>query len=502
MIPDCLRSRGQVLVIFVGGLVLLLAIAALVFDLGYVFMIRRQEQNAADPGALAAARYIRPTPDQGKMLEAGCFYARQNGFFPSATTNNNDATGCTTANDPNGTKLEVFYPPSASAGDYMGRPNHVQVVLTRPHRTIFAGVLGLPIFTVSTSAVAAWDDGSSNSNSLVALDPGGCPATAKISGNNTAVTITPVIDPDTGLPFDGGYVHVNSSCGNPPTPPDPPPYECGNGEGSGALKIDSNGSSLTAPHVYVHGTCVKSNTNTFSAPLTESAVQIGDPLADLPRPRIEDFPAGQCGVDGPLTGPVGDAHKGCNFNTAGEVRLDPGVYYGGWRIGNNVQLKLEPGVYIIAGGGISLQAGGSIESVSGDPLVDARVMIFSTDNPENACADKDGFERQGGLDFTANSTFNVKGLDTGPWAGLLMWQDGLGCNPAAPVSLGGQTNLNIAGTIYAPKALVTLSGGSSGTGVATVQIISWQWDITGGATLSMPYDPRELFHRAQKGLVH
>ena len=96
----------------------------------------------------------------------------------------------------------------------------------------------------------------------------------------------------------------------------------------------------------------------------------------------------------------------------------------------------------------------------------------------------------------------IRGLDTGPWAGLLVWQDGLGCNPTAPVSLGGQTNLNIAGTIYAPKAPVTLSGGSSGTGVATVQIISWQWTITGGATLSMPYDPRELFHRAQKGLVH
>lgn len=500
MAIDRSRSRGQVLVVFAGGIVLLLAIAALVFDLGSVFMIRRHEQNAADPGALAAARYIRPTPNQAKMLEAGCFYARQNGFFASATTNSG-ATGCTTANDPNGTRLEVFYPPSASAGDFAGRPNHVQVVLTRPHRSIFAGILGLQTFTVSASAVAAWDDGSSNSNSLVALDPTTC-ASGKISGTNTAVTIDPVMNPDTGLPFDGGYVHVNSSCGNPPTPPDPPPYECGNGEGSGALKIDSNGSMLTAPHVYVHGTCVKSHTNTFAAPLDEGAVQIGDPLADLPRPRFADFPAGQCGAGGSVTGPVGSARKGCTFNSAGVVDLSPGVFYGGWSIGNSVQLRLDPGVYIIAGGGITLAAGGSIESVSGDPLVEARVMIFSTDNPQKACADKDGFERQGGLDFTANSTFNAKGLNSGPWAGLLVWQDGLGCNPTAPVSLGGQTNLNISGTIYAPKALVTLSGGSSGTGIATVQIISWQWSITGNATLTMPYDPRELFQRAQKGLVH
>jgi uncharacterized membrane protein len=53
------RSRGQVLVVFAGGLVTILAIGALVIDLGFAFMIRRAEQNAADPGAIAAARYIR-----------------------------------------------------------------------------------------------------------------------------------------------------------------------------------------------------------------------------------------------------------------------------------------------------------------------------------------------------------------------------------------------------------------------------------------------------------
>ena len=50
--------RGQILVIFAGGLVLLMVIGALVIDLGFTFMIRRGEQNAADPGAIAAARFI------------------------------------------------------------------------------------------------------------------------------------------------------------------------------------------------------------------------------------------------------------------------------------------------------------------------------------------------------------------------------------------------------------------------------------------------------------
>jgi len=53
------RQSGQILVLFVGGLVTVLLITALVIDLGFTFMTRRHEQNAVDPAAIAAARYIR-----------------------------------------------------------------------------------------------------------------------------------------------------------------------------------------------------------------------------------------------------------------------------------------------------------------------------------------------------------------------------------------------------------------------------------------------------------
>ena len=50
--------RGQVLIIGAVAMVVLLGIAALVVDLGFGWMLRRQEQNAVDPAAVAAARYI------------------------------------------------------------------------------------------------------------------------------------------------------------------------------------------------------------------------------------------------------------------------------------------------------------------------------------------------------------------------------------------------------------------------------------------------------------
>jgi Flp pilus assembly protein TadG len=50
---DRARERGQVLVLFAGGLVALLIVAALAFDVGMMLVERRDQQNAADAAALA-----------------------------------------------------------------------------------------------------------------------------------------------------------------------------------------------------------------------------------------------------------------------------------------------------------------------------------------------------------------------------------------------------------------------------------------------------------------
>ena len=46
------------MIIVAFSMVVLLGICALVVDLGLSWMLRRQEQNAADPASIAAARYI------------------------------------------------------------------------------------------------------------------------------------------------------------------------------------------------------------------------------------------------------------------------------------------------------------------------------------------------------------------------------------------------------------------------------------------------------------
>ena len=190
---------------------------------------------------------------------------------------------------------------------------------------------------------------------------------------------------------------------------------------------------------------------------------------------------------------------GCEFKDDVVVQLQPGVYYGGWDIKKNgATLELAPGVYILAGGGIKLTSGGSITSVQGGLGAPAPVLIFNTDNPATGTG-------QANIDFNASATLKLAAIETGPYRGIVVWNDGHGSNPSALIDLKGQTSLDISGTIYSPKGTVNMEGGGGVAGVdsiAAVQIISWRWDIGGNFNIDMPYDPSKLYRFDQKGLVH
>lgn len=499
--PSAESPRGQAVIIVALSMVVLLAIAALVVDLGLSWMLRRQEQNAADPAAIAAARYIEEG-DYDAMVGAACFYAQHNGFFEG------DTPDCDASADPVNGPLQVLWPPSGPhAGEFAGRPEMVLVVIHGEHPSFFGRIFGQSVATVATGAVAARESESANSNSLVALDPDSCDA-GKIHGGGTVI-VEPVDNPETGDPYSGGYVHVNSSCAGGAFNDD-----CGSGNGAFHL-AGSGGAVLNAPHLYVHGTCQESG-GTVNVPVTEGAPQIGDPLSSLEGPRQEEYPAGRCLNNKNVYVLMTPSSNGCAV-TNKTITMTPGVYWGGWNFkSNGTKVTLEPGIYIIAGGGISLAAGATIDTVadaSGDP---ARVLIFSTDNTmDAACAPELAKARNGQTDYLArcvqgaiklagNGSVEMWGLSSGPWRGLLMWQDGDGSNPTAPLEITGNGALNLAGTIYAPLANVKIDGNGNAVGGVrlAVQIISWTWDVGGQGNLYMPYDPSQLYHVTQRGLVH
>lgn len=538
------EPRGQVLVITAAALVILLGIAALVVDLGFAVLLRRQEQNAVDPGSIAAARFIDDVTGQSidmpNAWQAACHYARQNTFFPGAIDNGSGPTGCVPANDPFDAALEVIYPPDGRAGQFQGHQGFVQVVLTRERDTFFGRVLGFGTLSVSTDAVAARQRGNTNTHSLIALNPYDC-ATGWLHGNGT-VSIYPAL----GYTGDGGYVQINSSCGAPNSGDD----QCDNG--SGGLRIDGTTTQLTAPKVNVHGGCRSQNTNGIVGILDEAQVQIGDPLSGLIPPSFNpSAPGASCGTSGgtsgPPTQPTGNASKGCGrgggppwvaetdpaerdaicpgLNPAiACVHLLPGVYFGGWVIGSKTSVVLDPGIYFIAGGGVTITSGtGALQSVDSGGGTPAPVLIYNTDNPNYSCPG-DAWGCQADLDFTAEGSLNLAPLlatqpcppvtFTGgcPYGGMVIWYDAKGSQSptySGYVDIEGGVELYISGTIYAPTATVDIHGNvtancddANPTQVAAVQIIAWQWKLGGTGDLCMPYDPSKLYHLTLQGLVH
>jgi hypothetical protein len=516
------NERGQIVVVFAGSLLVLMVIAAIVIDLGSVWMMKRHEQNAADPGAVAAARWIRDPGNGGNptvpnMWTAACSYALKNNLNPIRVDN---SALCDSGQASDESSITVNYPPSMNAGQYAGHVGFVEVIISRPDHSFFAGLFGRSIFQVTASAVAAFSNGDSNSSSLVALDPHAC-AALQIGGNSTVNIHTTT--PGTN----GGYIQVNSDCKSPGTTDGLCP-----GGPQGAMKINGSG-TVTAPHTYVRGTCISPGGGVLlpSGELTEGADYVADPIAGLQPPA--QGTGADCG-DVPLTTTDPTTSKGCTFKGSNIYELYPGTYYGGWKVqtGGSPTINLHPGIYVIAGGGIDA-SNGTIESVagpSGDPDT-ARVLIYSTDNIaggyQPACkagtASKINDQCQQLLQFTAGSTLIVKGLDSSPcppvsttgcpYAGMLLWQDAGGSKtkPSShDISIQAGANLNIGGTIYSATGDVSLLGSPSATGgcsaapynCAAVQIIANTITVGGGAGLDMPYDPSELYHLDQKGLVH
>jgi hypothetical protein len=506
------RQDGQILLVTAFAMLALVAIGAIVVDLGISWMLRRQEQNAADPAAIAASRYIEEgdsAATRQKMATAACFYARQNKFFA-------DDPDCSRAFADG--RLTVNWPPLAPP-EYAGNRGMVQVVISASHTSFFGQFLGRPEATVTTGAVAARETTSANTNSLMALDPESCDA-GKTHGNGTVI-IDPLTDPATGTDYNGGFVQVNSSCDPNGT------YNNACGPGSGAFHQGGNaGTKIIAPMIYIHGTCQQSG-GTVVSPVTEGAAAAPDPMAGLFGPRQEDYPAGHCPKKVGSTivyVNVQPTDAGCQWSQANTtVTLTPGVYWGGWNFsGNGVTVKLDPGIYIIAGGGVSIAGTASIDStpaaIGGNPNPasdPARVLIYSTDNTVDPnCTNSINIARTGGTGYVARcvqgqikmsgqASLRIWGLDSGPWRGLLIWQDGRSSNPAAPIDLSGQGVLDLAGTLYAPKANVKITGNGNAAGTRlAVQVISWTWDIGGNGNLYMPYDPTQLYRITQQGLIH
>ncbi|MCI0343820.1 MAG: pilus assembly protein TadG-related protein [Chloroflexi bacterium] len=474
------REGGQVLAIFAFGLVGIMAVAALVFDVGQNLFERRKQQDAADAAALAGARFMveaasgcKATPNKvtcKNAVDAAQALAEQHGYQAS--------------------QIEINIPPTPTS-QFSGFPGHIQVTINSNRDSFFAGVLGLNNFNISAMAVAGNLDNYPFPYSFLALGEA-CPKSGHIGGNGT---------------FDiQGNVFVNADCGNP-----------------GALVFDGNSATVNvAGDCGTAGTVGYGPSTTVSCgSTTENQDPISDPLAGLGPPLIggaavPDPPTSLSVAGGTLkvSGPnsarscPGGAQPGtaaspklCKIEVnsgSPVVRMYPGVYYGGIEIqegpSDNLTVYMEPGVYYMAGGGFLVNGAVNLSTVaSGTTTYGGGVMIFNGDNPTHAAACAAGTAPGGAciraFDFqnTTGGTIAMHGY-TGPtYTTLIVFQD-RDASSQPPVKLTGNSTMTIEGTFYLPEADFQFQGNGQST-VLKAQIICDQFDVQGNGNLTVTYDP-------------
>ena len=137
------EERGQVIVLMVLMMVVLLGFAALVVDVGYAYYAHRALQSSADAAALAGAQEL-PNATNAETI------ARQYSSSPGNKNNKGNINGVTTTVT---TKCVVSLGGCAPM-------NAVVVLEQAPTKTFFAGLLGLPSFTIKAQATASMRGGT------------------------------------------------------------------------------------------------------------------------------------------------------------------------------------------------------------------------------------------------------------------------------------------------------------------------------------------------------
>jgi Putative Flp pilus-assembly TadE/G-like len=476
-------ARGQTLVVFALSLVVMLSMAALAFDVGQVLISQRSQQNAADAAALGGARYIAATgckanpslsnPACAPAVAAALKVAQLNGYGDGTT---NCINGCTNLSP----TVTIKIPPGPEAVPYDSKAGAIEVQIGSRRGGIFSGVLGITNWTVGTMAVAANQVDTALSFSFLALDPTGC-GSVKLTGA-----------PGSGL-IAGGNVQVNSTC-------------------NGGLQVGNNATlEVTSGACNVSGSGIAKNGHpTINCTVNTNMPAIPDPLAGMAAPMRPPLAAAPVNVDIPTAPPpancpsVLSAPATCQFSAsyAGtRWRLFPGTYPGGLKLLAGT-FFLEPGIYYLAGGGLS--AGGNgvvVESVDPGSTAtgpDAGVLFYNTSDSDVTCT---AFPGACGAGITLNGSGASVVLDPyleDPYKGMVIFQDRT--LNATLVLDGSSSGLNVTGTVYAPLATVQVNGSNS---TATdLQIIAYDFVFNGsGGNMTVGYDAGSFLHIRGSGLV-
>jgi hypothetical protein len=361
---------------------------------------------------LMERRHMQGAADSAALASAREILRGNSGLVVSAGQFDSSENGYTDGVDD--VTVTINQPPTTGA--FSGQPLFAEAIVSKIAPTFFMKTLGVNTATLDTRAVAGL---VSDTNCLFALDP---------TGNN-ALVVT-------------GGAEVNVPCG----------VQVDSDSGS-ALAVNGTG-CLNASQIEVVG-----NYNGCTSPApTTGASPMGDPLGYLAPPAV-----GAC-----------DQNNWSHHNDTAET-IDPGVYCGGITISKGT-VDLNPGMYILKGGGLTLNGTGTLNG--------SAVTFYNTCDSGSCASGTQGYQ---GITINAGTNSTLSAPTTGSWAAMLFIQDRNAPTNRSSTFNGGAT-MTLTGTLYFPTQSVTFSGGATTSALYT-NIVAWNITFAGSTTLNHNLTP-------------
>lgn len=406
------KEAGQALVLTAVALVMLMGFAGLAIDMGVMRHEKRLQQTAADAAALAGANNL----SYGGVTAAGQAAAASNGFSDTSTT---CSTGCPTSGNVGFVTVTINNPPASGPHGCSGGTcdaNYVEALVTEIHPTYFMRVLGTNQQSVTARAVATNVAGSPIGGTGC-VDTLGAP-TKKLSGVSTSGSVT-VNAPTCGINDNGNFV------------------------ANGGANLN-----ITAGSIGVSGSVTSNGTGTITPTPVANVPAIGDPIQVTP-----PCSGASCPVSPSVQINNGGCVGGCPAGvtcSAGTCTIQPGDYADFCITGSVI--NFPAGLYVLTGSATCNT--GTDFQVSGGSTIQNSIQ-----NPANGVTFF--MTGAGSVNIDGTTTAQLIAPDSGPYEGLLFYQD-----PADtwPASLSGTNNTFFQGALYFPTAPLTFGGNNSTTG--------------------------------------
>ncbi len=361
-------------------------------EAGYWYLTQRKLQHAADVAAHAAAVRKRAGDTKSGMLAAATHVARESGL---------PATGAIAVNSP------------PTSGALAGNGNGVEVVLTETQPLLLSSVFLSEPVKVQARTVVRID---ANSHACVLALAPTAPAAVKVAGSSSVT-------------LNGCDVASNSNA-------------------SDALSMDGS-AKLTTDCAYTVGGAVTTSNLVLQkcGSVQTQAPKTIDPYADLEEPAASGTCHSQSSFNADTTlTPTHQSHP----SGLPIMRFCSGLKVTGGTI------TLKPGLYIIEGGDLAVNAGTTITG--------SDVTIY--------------FTEKAGLKLNGGATINLSAPTTGPYSGLLFF--GSRSSTVIANQVNGASGSTFDGAVYFPASGVEYAGRSGSTGGCT-QIIGKTVTFTGNS---------------------